>query len=212
MKKVLLEGLFVAAIGATLAFASNALSPRGLKLTRDFFPASPAVTGQVQVLSSTNRPGTNSASALEALKLRLQSKGLQLADSNQVVQLFHDPAARDGHVIFVDAREDTYYQEGHIPNAYQLDYYRPDNYLPTVLPACQLAEHIVVYCNGGTCEDSEFSATFLLSAGIPREKLLVYGGGMTEWATNGLPVEIGVRQSGQVTNYVKTAAQGVSAK
>ncbi|HWH72296.1 MAG TPA: rhodanese-like domain-containing protein, partial [Candidatus Sulfotelmatobacter sp.] len=57
---------------------------------------------------------------------------------------------------------------------------------------------IVVYCNGGNCEDSELAATMLRDAGIPKDKLLVYGGGMTEWTTNGLPVELGQRKSGNL--------------
>ena len=46
------------------------------------------------------------------------------------------------------------------------------------------------------------------SLAIPKEKVFVYGGGFTEWATNGLPIELGLRNSGQLTNLVKTAAGG----
>lgn len=201
MRRVLLEALLVAAVGAALSFAANALSPRGLKLTRDFFGSD--ARGSTNSAIGTNQSialGTNGAAAIEAMKARLEAKGLHVADSNRVVALFHDPRLQQGLVAFVDARETSHYEEGHIPGAYQLDYYRPENYLPTVLPVCQLAQEIVVYCNGGNCEDSEFAANFLLAAGIPKEKLLVYGGGMTEWETNGLPVEIGFRQSGQIRN------------
>ena len=197
MRKVLLEALLVAGIGAALSFAANALSPRGLKLTRDFFGLnSPAPTNQVATGTNVAVGVSTNASPLELLKARIERRGLHLADSNQVIQLFRDPRFEQGLVVFVDAREDGYYQQGHIPNAYQLDYYRPEKYLATVLPVSQMAEQIVVYCNGGNCEDSEFAALFLLSAGIPKEKLLVYGGGMTEWETNGLPVELELRQSG----------------
>jgi glucose-6-phosphate-specific signal transduction histidine kinase len=82
--------------------------------------------------------------------------------------------------------------------AYQLDHYYPERYLPTVLPACQTAQRIVVYCNGGDCEEGEFTALTLRSAGLPAERLGVYFGGMTEWATNGLPVELGARKSGNL--------------
>lgn len=132
--------MWVAAIGAALAFAANALSPRGLKLTRDFFP--PDLHASTNVVRGTNQPagaGTNTAAATELLLARLQSKGLHLADSNRVIQLFRDPRFEQGLVVFIDAREDSHYEEGHIPGAYQLDYYRPENYLPTVLPACQIA-------------------------------------------------------------------------
>jgi rhodanese-related sulfurtransferase len=204
VRKVLLEALLVAAIGVALSFLANGVSPRGLKLSRDFFH------GANVPIAATNGvaiPGTNAATSAAALKARLESKGLQLVDSNRVVQLFRDPRMEQGLVAFIDARDDAHYEAGHVPSAYQLDYYRVENYLPTILPVCQIAEEIVVYCNGGTCEDSEFSADFLLSAGIAKEKLLVYGGGFTEWETNGLPVEIGVRQSGQIRNVPREAGQ-----
>jgi rhodanese-related sulfurtransferase len=190
----------VAVLGAAVAFVANALSPRGLKLTRDFFDSRNPTTNNP--VANPVSVGTNSP--LELLVARLADKGVHVADSNQVLQLFHDPRYEQGLVIFIDAREDQHFQEGHVPGAYQLDYYRPEAYLATVLPVCQIAQQIVVYCSGGNCEDSEFAATFLLGAGVPKEKLLVYGGGMTEWATNSLPVESGARLSGQIrTNNVK---------
>lgn len=208
MKHVLLEALIVATVGAALAFAANALSPRGLKLTRDFFGVNARpVADPLPAGTNASRPprtGTNDVSSHELLAARLRQKGISLVDSNEVIQLFHDPRCQQNLVLFVDAREDEHYQKGHIPGAYQLDYYRPENYIATLLPLCQLAEQIVVYCNGGNCDDSEFAATFLLSAGVPKEKLDVYGGGLSEWQTNRLPIEIGQRLSGQIrTNNIK---------
>lgn len=135
-------------------------------------------------------------SVVELLAARLQSKGLRLVESHQVTQLFRDPRYAQDLVVFIDARDDQHYQAGHIPGAYQFNHYRAENYLATVIPVCQMAEQIVVYCTGGDCEDSEYAAIFLRDAGIPPEKLFVYGAGMTEWMTNGQPVEIGGRHSG----------------
>jgi len=66
-----------------------------------------------------------------------------------------------------------------------------------VFPACSVAQKIIVYCTGGSCEDSEFAAMMLRDAGIPNENIVVYGGGITEW-TNALPFEVGARGSGQI--------------
>jgi rhodanese-related sulfurtransferase len=193
----LLESLLVAVFGVSLAFLANALSPRGLTLTRDFFGASSQTATNLAATTYTNTAvAVNGGFDHEQLVARLRGKGLELADSNQVLQLFQDPRRLQGMVLFVDARDDNHYQQGHIPDAYQLDYYHPDNYLGALLPFCQVAQQVVVYCAGGQCEDSEFAATFLISAGIAKEKLLVYGGGMAEWATSGMPVEIGGRSSG----------------
>lgn len=112
--------------------------------------------------------------------------------------IFEDPHYRQSASIFIDARDDKHYQEGHIPGAFQLNYYRPDAHLPLVIPMAQVAEKVVLYCNGGNCEDSELAALLLRDAGIPGQKLFVFAGGFTEWAGAGLPVERGVRDSGQI--------------
>jgi rhodanese-related sulfurtransferase len=70
--------------------------------------------------------------------------------------------------------------------------------LGTTLPACQTAEQILVYCNGGACDDSLQTAIFLRDAGIPRERLFIYAGGIAEWQAKRLPVETGARKSGSI--------------
>jgi rhodanese-related sulfurtransferase len=199
--RVLSEAFAIGAAGLLLALLANAASPRGLSLTRNYFPASPASPAGTNAALATGNAGTN-RTVIEAvsdpLAARLREKGLQLVDSNVVSRLHADPRCAQDLIVFIDARDDEHYQSGHIPGAYLFDYYHPADTLPTVLQACQLAEQIVVYCNGGNCEDSEFAATFLLSANVPKEKLLVYGGGFAEWATNRLPIEIGQRRSGNL--------------
>jgi prepilin-type N-terminal cleavage/methylation domain-containing protein len=191
VKPTLLESLCVLAIGGLLALAANALSPRGLELARNYFPAPTTVLS-----SGTTTP--RSQSPQDQLAARLSEKGLQLVDTIQARQLFHTNAYLQGLVIFIDARNDEHYQAGHIPGAYQFDYYHPANSLPTILPACQLAQQILLYCNGGNCEDSELAANFLRDAGVPASKLLVYAGGITEWTSNSLPVETGSKNSGSL--------------
>ena len=201
MNKVLLEGVLVAVIGAGLALVANGLSPRGLKLTRNYFPGSSASSDLAGAAPKSNGGSvqSNSPSPSESLAARLQAEGLQLADSNQVIQLFHDPRFEEGLVLFLDARDDSHYQAGHIPGAYQLDYFHPEKYLGALLPLLQAAQQIVVYCNGGDCEDSQHTAIMLRDdAAVPAQKLLVYGGGITEWSANRLPIESGLRHSGKL--------------
>jgi rhodanese-related sulfurtransferase len=197
VKKVLLEALLVAAIGAAFAFAANALSPRGLKLTQDYFhgetlPVARAKTNRTEVATA----GTNST--IDPVVVRLKEKGLQVVTGEQASELFHNPLYQQGAIIFIDARNDEHYQAGHIPGAYQFDNYHPENYMGTVFPLCQSAQKIVVYCNGGNCEDSQFAALTLRDAQIPNDKLFVYTGGITEWTNRGNAVEFGERNSGQM--------------
>jgi rhodanese-related sulfurtransferase len=133
----------------------------------------------------------------------LKEQGLQWVDGHQAAQLFHDPRFKQGSIAFIDARDEPHYQEGHIPGAYEFDPYRPEKYFATVLPVCQAAEQIVFYCNGGDCDDSESAAIALRDVGIANQKLFVYTGGITEWTTNGLPVEIGGRNSGNLRSTNK---------
>lgn len=202
LKSVLLEAGLVATCGAALAFAANALSPRGLNLTRDNFPWRSSV---ITPGSRTNSTGTGSETgAVEkqaSLKARLGAEGLQLANGEQAFQLYQDPRYAQELIVFVDARSDNAYQAGHIPGAFQFDRYYPEKYVSTMLQVCGPAQQILVYCNGGNCEDSEFAAVMLSEWGIPKNKLLVYGGGITEWTNNRWPVELGARHSGNLRPY-----------
>ena len=197
MKKVLLEGLIVAVIGAAIAFGGNALSPRGISLTRDFFHASksPAPAASSQPLPTNTVTAATTNSALEELAARLKAQGLALVNGDQVLELFNDSRRAQNLIVFIDARNDTHYQAGHIPGAYQFDYFHPEKYLAAVVPAVQPAEQVIVYCEGGKCEDS-MHAALMLGDLTPKQKLMVYGGGITEWMSKGLEIESGERNSG----------------
>jgi rhodanese-related sulfurtransferase len=179
-RRILLEALLVAAAGAILAFVANALSPRGLILTRNYFPG------------ATN--GVVAAPALSVIA-GIKEKGLRWMDAAAARRLFEDPRVQQQLVVFIDARASAPYREGHIPGAYEFDPYYPEPSLPGVLAACLSAERIVVYCNGGECEDSQFAAITLRDAGIPNQKLAVFVGGISAWTTNGWPLETGERNS-----------------
>jgi rhodanese-related sulfurtransferase len=200
MRKILLEIMVVAAAGLSFSLAANRISPRGLVLTRDYFPGVSGTASSAAASASkpAGAPGAGALPAVETLATRLKNNGLQLADSNLVSTLFRDPRYEQELVVFVDSRADRDYQAGHIPGAYQLDHYHFENYLPGVLPVCQTAEQVVIYCNGGDCDDSQFAAITLRDAGIPAANLFVYAGGMAEWSANGLPVERGARKSGDL--------------
>jgi rhodanese-related sulfurtransferase len=199
VRSVLVESLMIAVVGGALAFAANALSPRGLALARNYFPGDrsrPVIASGSNQLSTTTSQTNRAGSKPDLVAEQVRSEGLRLVDGNQMATLFHDPRREQGLVVFIDARNDDHYQEGHIPGAYQLDHFYPERYLATTLPVCQTAEQILVYCTGGTCDDSLQTAIFLRDAGIAPERLFIYAGGMVEWTAKGLPVETGSRRSG----------------
>jgi len=201
VKRVFREAFFVAVIGAAFAFGANMVSPRGLALTRNYFPAGiNRPVSAARDVANTNVPASSPA---QLLAVRLKKQGLQWVDGRQAAQLFHDPRFRQGSIAFIDARDEQHYGEGHIPGACEFDPYHPEKYFATALPVCRAAEQIVVYCNGGDCDDSESAAITLRDVGIANQKLFVYTGGITEWTTNGLPVEIGGRNSGNLRSTNK---------
>ena len=209
---ILLEALVIAVVGVCLALIANQISPRGLNLARNYFPeikpaaappttitnSAPAPVATVTNTTPSQQPTNAEPSEEEQAIARLKAKGLQVVTLEQMLKLLHDPGYVGGSIIFVDARDDDHYQAGHIPGAFQLDYYHPDKYLPTVVTASQAAKQIVVYCTGGDCEDSEMTAIMLRDGGIPNQKLFVYSGGMNEWEARQEPIETGARNSGQM--------------
>jgi rhodanese-related sulfurtransferase len=201
-RRVILEGFLVAAAGAVLAFSANWLvcqltrtskKPLGLALTQDYFAAS-AITNKVSV---TGHP--NSEDLQRRIEARLRAEGLRMADSNSVAQLFRDPLCLQEAIVFIDARNAEAYERGHIPGAYLFNHYHPETYIPVIVPACQNAQQIVVYCDGGECDESILAAIQLRDLpGIGAGKLQVYAGGLKEWTANGMPVELGERKSGRM--------------
>jgi len=196
--RTLLEAAIVVATGMALAFAANQISPRGLALVRNYFPTGTNnfVRATANVGASAAGAGTNAASVSLSQPLAAQMKqaGLQLVDGRQAAQLFHDSHLNRG-IVFIDARDQPYYRESHIPGAYEFDPYHPEKYFPVVLPLCRTAQQIVVYCNGGDCDDSQTAALLLRDVGVPNRNIFVYGGGIAEWTNNRLPVETGDRNS-----------------
>jgi rhodanese-related sulfurtransferase len=209
VKRALLEGLLIAAVGVAVAFAANAFSGKGLRLTYNYFPAS--ATAGVAAGPAAGPPTTNGslpvapgATNLNPTLQRLREKNLQVVQCDEALALVRDLRYLDGRVIFIDARDDEHYQAGHVPGAYQFDRYHWDKYLGDLLPVCQAAQQIVVYCKGGECEDSEFAALMLRDdAHVPGEKLAVFPGGITEWQERKLPMEAGSRQPPQPATFGK---------
>jgi len=200
--KILREAVLVGAIGLGFAFLANQLSPRGLNPLMNYSPgrAKASAVARPAIAPSGSPGATNASSPAALLAARLKENGLHLLERAEVEKLFHDPRLQQDAIMFVDARDEDDYGKGHIPGAFEFYHYHPDKYLADVLTPCQLAEQIIVYCNGGDCDDSESAALFLRDRGVPAGKLFIYGGGMTEWEAARLPVEMGARNSGSLHN------------
>jgi len=211
MGSVLLEALIVTAVGLVIALGANGLRADGLQLERDYFPQSveahPATDDAQQtpaVAASVDTPAEPVAADRDGLDAdvvaRLAAKNLVAVGHQATVALWRDPMFQEYEAtLFLDARREEQYADGHIPGARHFDPFYPERFLDELLPLLPSAMMIVVYCAGGECDDSESAALFLLNLGaVDPSQLSIYAGGMHAWKTAGLPVERGERGSGDM--------------
>ncbi len=99
------------------------------------------------------------------------------------VKQLHDADA----ALFIDAREDWEYAEGHIPGAINLPYEQAITDPALLEKIDQGGKPIVTYCGGGSCEISISVAWELL--GVGKTHVAVYMGGFPEWEGAGYPVD-----------------------
>ncbi len=116
----------------------------------------------------------------------------QTISHEDVAALLDDPDTQAYLNIFVDARNDEAFQKGHIPGAIQADHYELEYYVENLLQYAPSADKIVVYCNGGSCEDSVLMCQDLLELGIDRSVIFLYEGGWKAWEASGAPIETGL--------------------
>ncbi len=95
-------------------------------------------------------------------------------------------AAKDSRVLFVDARDSAFFEQGHIPGAINLP--RGEILQAGALPGLgDRIRPLVVYCSGEDCEDSKIVAQGLAAMGY--SNVSVYAGGWEEWSASGSPVQ-----------------------
>jgi len=90
---------------------------------------------------------------------------------------------------FLDARRSADYRLGHIRGAHGISVWESD--LDEKLTRFDATGHplkspIVIYCNGGDCQDSGLLAARL--TGLGYRHLLLYRGGYPEWISKGRPI------------------------
>lgn len=195
VKSLIFQTCQVLVLGSVVALLANQLSPRGLDLRRDYFKESQRLMGDQSTAATTNTVATEAVP-----RPGDSSKRVPEITAEEALSVFRDSRRAPGRVIFVDARKESVFLEGHIPDAYPFDRFYPEKDLPSVVLAGAGAERIVVYCTGGSCEDSHYAALQLIEAGLDPSRTQVFAGGFTEWNSHSWPVERGARGSGLVSN------------
>ena len=188
---ILKESTVVLVTGVLFGLLANGVSPVGLSLRRNYFPAdggrNKAFAGQKLAVE---KPAQDTGDELPKRAKASAEKRFQFVEYAEAVAMHNDARRMEEAWIWIDARPARQYVESHIPGAYHLDHFRIEDQLDAVLPLCQAAEKIVVYCNGGECEESEFTAEDLVALGIDNQRLWIYRGGFAEWSEKAQPTEI----------------------
>ncbi|MFC1848842.1 rhodanese-like domain-containing protein [candidate division CSSED10-310 bacterium] len=92
-----------------------------------------------------------------------------------------------GQSIFIDSRSPGAYDQGHIPGAISMPYYRLEEFLPDFLNDYAPDLEFITYCDGSDCDSSVIVANQLKSIGY--ETVYIFFGGWNEWFEAGYPVE-----------------------
>lgn len=104
-------------------------------------------------------------------------------DNIKIAKLSYD----GGKTLFVDARSNDDYNEGHIKGAISLPVGEFDERVGNLLDNYSPDQSIITYCSGRTCEDSHRLAQMLIDLGYENVSIMIDG--FPGWKENGYPVE-----------------------
>ena len=93
----------------------------------------------------------------------------------------------NGNVLFVDARSQDNYEDGHIPGAVSLPVGQFDEQIESFINQHSTDTRIVTYCSGRTCEDSYHLAQFLSDVGFTHVRVFIDG--FPGWEAGGYQIE-----------------------
>ncbi len=176
LKQSILEALALLVLSCVVGLAFNARSGAGLVLTRDYFPV---LTGPGSGLSGPEAGDPADPSISD--DGQLPQHGFQVVSLSDALDYY---SRGESSIVFIDARDDAHYEKCHISSAIQFDYYRPDDYIGNVRDFADDAEIVILYCNGGECEDSIQAARYLteeIDDPLPFDIVYVFEGGIQEW-------------------------------
>ena len=161
LRKTIKEIIILAGISVTLAMVVNFLSPNGIALVGQWDTSKGVITASP----------TESEEGPEEINSVARAK--EIFDT--------------GNVLFVDARSQDNYEDGHIPGAVSLPVGLFDEQIESFLDRHSPDTRIVTYCSGRTCEDSHNLARLLSDVGFTQVSVFIDG--FPGWEAQGFPIE-----------------------
>ncbi|MGA9363010.1 MAG: rhodanese-like domain-containing protein [Bacteroidota bacterium] len=166
LKRSMYEAALIALSAAILGLVYNSVSPRGIDLIRKDQPTIWSTdTSRHPTASNSRRP--------------------TFIDADEALRIF-----QRGNALFIDARHDDDFKEGHIKGAISLPL-RTLETNPTQVQGLSKDTLIVTYCSGERCALSIDLGERLASMGFTNVK--VFFSGWLEWQKRNLPTETGPR-------------------
>jgi rhodanese-related sulfurtransferase len=162
IQKTIKEIIILVAVSIALALVVNTFSPKGIALVGQWDIAKGVISAS---------PAGDAAGQPEDIDSVARAK--DLFDKEDV--------------LFVDARSQNDYENGHIPGAVSLPVGQFEERIESFLNRYPLAQPIVTYCSGRTCEDSHDLAQFLSDLGFTNLRIFIDG--FPDWEAQGYPIE-----------------------
>ena len=191
IKQIMIETVVLSVIAIVLGAAVNTVRAKGsIDWTKNYF----AVTGETAKPAAPTKPLDDPlgdrATHVDggATVSKHEASPYQPIALTELKEMVGSGDWNSGRWLFVDARGEGLYLEGHIEGAVRCDPYQVTENIDTVMSQAEGAEKVVVYCEGGDCEDSVFMCRELLDAGVGQDQVYLYAGGWEEWTANDLPI------------------------
>ncbi len=162
MLKILRDILLIVVLSVVVGFMVNTFSPKGIALVGEWDPSKGVISAKAK-----DQP---------------VSRDIEINSVQEAYAIFKEKSA-----VFVDAREESLFNEGHIQGAVSLFSYDYGRLFPDFMAKYPPDQPIVTYCSGRECEDSHTLARYLKEDGYTHVRVFVDG--YPAWAKEGHPVE-----------------------
>jgi len=149
-------------IAIIIAFLINSLSPRGI-----------ALIGQWDVDQGVITAKARDDSVQPEFEIQHIQEAKALYDS--------------GELLFIDARVEEDYAEGHILEAVSLPVNHFDDLIDDFFSNYSMETAIVTYCSGRECDDSHLLAEYLRDVGYLDVRVFIDG--FPAWKEAGFPID-----------------------
>jgi len=162
IKNTINETCILIGVAVLFAFIVNTLSPKGIALVGKW----------------DKDKGVAHANARNGVV----KPELEIGNVNTAKQIYDT-----GNSIFVDARSEDDYKDGHVKGAVSLPVHLFGQLIDGFKNKYTPEEYIITYCSGRTCEDSHQLAQLLFNHGYVNVSVFIDG--YPGWKGEGYPIE-----------------------